>query len=153
MYFKELGFSKGAEIGVLDGGFSVFMCQTNPNLKLYCVDSWGNGERSNRMRNYHLKMYARAKIKLAPYNATLIKKLSIDAVNDFKNNSLDFVYIDANHSTRNVLEDVTVWTDKVKHHGFVSGHDYDSLSVKQAVDDYIKKNRLRIKFNGTGSTR
>lgn len=42
LYFKELGFEKGAEISVLGGRFSRYMCRTIPKLKLYCIDSWGD---------------------------------------------------------------------------------------------------------------
>lgn len=42
LYFKELGFEKGAEIGVLAGRFSRYMYRTISKLKLYCIDSWGD---------------------------------------------------------------------------------------------------------------
>ena len=39
-YFKELGFTKGVEVGVERGYFSEILCKANPDLKLFCVDAW-----------------------------------------------------------------------------------------------------------------
>lgn len=142
-YFKELGYKTGAEIGVLEGNFSRFMCQTIPELKLYCIDSWGLGDRNSRMKDYHIRMYERAKKKLAPYNTVLIRKPSVEAVKDLK--ELDFVYIDANHSYASVKEDINIWTKKVK--GIVSGHDYDHPPVKKAVDEYTE-GKYKLELTG-----
>lgn len=147
-HFAKLGFLVGAEIGVLQGTFSRFICQTIPGVKLYSIDSWGIGDRSEKMRNYHIRMYEVAKRRLASCNTTLIKEPSAKAVEAFENNSLDFVYIDANHSASSVLEDVTLWTDKVRQGGIVSGHDYDTLSVKESVDIYTEKNNYKLGLTG-----
>ena len=48
----------------------------------------------------------------------------MEAINDFKDGSLDFVYIDANHLLRYVIEDICEWSKKVRRGGIVSGHDY-----------------------------
>lgn len=140
-YFNSLGFKTGAEIGVLAGDYSALLCQKIPNLKLYCVDSWGFGE--NRKRNYHLKKYEQAKVKLAPYDTTIIYKLSMEAVKDFKDNSLDFVYIDANHEPQFVTEDIREWTKKVKIGGIVAGHDYSDRLAK-VVDQYVNSNNYDL---------
>lgn len=147
-HFAKLGFLVGVEVGVLEGSFSRFMCQTIPGVRLYSVDSWGIGDKREKMRNYHVKMYERAKMKLAGYNAIMIRECSAIAVKVFEDNSLDFVYIDANHNFLNVLEDVTIWTDKIRLGGIVSGHDYNRLSVKEAVDTYTKKNGYRLEVTG-----
>ncbi len=140
-YFNELGFKTGAEIGVLEGDYSKILCMANPESKLYCVDSWGINER--RHRDYHIKSHEKAKIKLAPYNAELIHKFSMDAVKDFVDNSLDFVYIDANHRMQFVKDDITEWTKKVRKGGIVSGHDYRG-NIKIVVDEYTKNNNLDL---------
>lgn len=135
IHFNELGFKTGAEIGVLGGTYSEILCKANPTLKLYCVDSWGIGE--GRLHDYHLRKYEVAKIKLALYNTILMRKLSMDAVKEFKDESLDFVYIDANHSFDFVINDINEWGKKVKNGGIISGHDY-ALGVKKAVDTYAE---------------
>lgn len=151
-YFNKLGFRVGAEVGVLRGDYSVVLCKANPDLKLYCIDSWGLNEK--RYAGYHQRMYEKAKYNLAPYNTKLIKKLSLEATADFADDSLDFVYIDANHKFDYVIEDIIEWTKKVRSGGIVAGHDYLKTSLpgpKDAVDTYLKYH-LNLKLNLTAKS-
>ncbi len=151
-YFGELGFTTGAEIGVAEGYFSEAMFKAIPNLKLYCIDIWrpyrGNVWSGSRQRNdHHFKC---ASERLSKYNATIIREMSMDAVKRFKNDSLDFVYIDANHSFDYVMQDIIEWSKKVRIGGIVSGDDYyhfRKAGVVEAVDAYTKAHG--IKFNLT----
>ena len=124
--FFELGFKIGAEIGVERGSYSEILCKHNPNLKLYCVDSWQQyDEYRDTLNQFSLEgYYEETKKRLAPYNCELIKKYSMDAVKDFENNSLDFVYIDGNHHFDYVAQDIINWAKIVRPGGIVSGHDY-----------------------------
>lgn len=144
-YFRNNNFNLGAEVGVLGGKYSKILCEANPYLKLYCVDSWGLG--SNKYKKYYAKKYEEAKTRLADYNVTLIRKLSLDALGDFDNESLDFVYIDANHSFDYVMKDIIEWTRKVRIDGIVAGHDYintNRAGVKDAVDMYVKHHYYKL---------
>lgn len=151
-HFEELGYSEGAEIGVAEGYLSVAMFKAIPNLHLYCIDNWapykGNAWSGSIERNEHHFNHA-SKI-LSHYNATIIRKMSMDAVKNFQDNSLDFVYIDGNHSFDYVMEDLIEWTKKVKVGGIVSGDDYyhfRKAGVIEAVDAYTHAHG--IKFNLT----
>ena len=141
VYFSKLGFKTGAEIGVLEGVYSEVLCAVNPGFRLYCIDSWGINERRHHI--YHLKAYEKAKIRLSPYKTTLIRKKSMDAVKDFSNESLGFVYIDADHRIRFVRDDIIEWSKRVRKGGIVSGHDYHG-NIKIVVDDYINNNNLNL---------
>ncbi|MCK9351247.1 MAG: class I SAM-dependent methyltransferase [Candidatus Paceibacterota bacterium] len=141
-YFHQLGFKIGAEIGVLEGLYSEILCKANPGLILYCIDSWGTGE--NKRREYHLQAYEKAKIRLAPYNTAIIYKLSMDAVEDFEDGSLDFVYIDANHRPDFITDDVREWTKKVRKGGIVSGHDYRPGMAKEVVDEFTRMHGFKL---------
>lgn len=141
-YFAELRFTVGAEVGVLRGDYSSILCEANPELKLYCIDSWGYGER--KRREYHLQAYEIAKQKLASYHTTILYKLSMEAVLDFDDESLDFVYIDANHQPDFVREDIREWTKKVRKGGIVSGHDYH-MEIEKVVNEYVKNNNLELR--------
>ena len=70
-------------------------------------------------------------------NISLIQKTSDDAVNDFKDASIDFVYIDGIHQYPNVLSDIKNYLPKIKKGGIIGGHDYGQHwpGVKQAVDE------------------
>src|SRR3990167_3936641 len=148
--FRNLGFTLGAEIGVEIGAFSKYLCQDNPKLKLYSIDSWsaykdyGYGKSQNRQNSY----YQRAQVKLAPYNCKIIKDFSMNAVKRFKDESLDFVYIDASHEYTHVKEDIREWSRKVRKGGIVSGHDYyvfpsGNDGVVRAVDEWVRENNIK----------
>lgn len=152
--FKELGFNAGAEVGVLDGDFTERLCQANPDLKLYGVDSW---ERLPGYEHYDAdrlkRAYDAAKEKLSKYNCEIIKKTSMEAVEDFEDGSLDFVYIDADHSFQHVVNDVCEWIKKVKVGGIIGGHDFRRYSddrgryhVPEAVSGYAVAYHIRPWF-------
>jgi hypothetical protein len=141
--FRDRGFKVGAEIGVFDGYFSEFMCQTIPNLKLYSIDAWEvyPGYRDHKFESSMRKAEAKARERLDPYGVTIIKKFSKDAAKDIPDESLDFVYIDGNHEYHSVKEDIEFWAPKVKRYGIVAGDDYymtraGNLGVIQAANEY-----------------
>jgi hypothetical protein len=148
--FAELGFDKGAEIGVEKGLYSEVLCKANPNLHLSCVDPWHISayepgiERVDYVQEKYDQRYKETVDRLAPYNCTIIRKKSLDAVKEFEDNSLDFVYIDANHDFVNFTNDLHCWKKKVRSGGIVSGHDYADYAyskfnhVKRALQAYAR---------------
>lgn len=127
-FLADEGYHKGAEIGVNKGYYSETLCKANPNIELYCVDAWYN-QRAKKLATARLK----------PYNATMIHKLSLDAVNDFPDQSLDFVYIDASHYFDDFVCDLVYWSKKVRKYGIIGCHDYFHHSyngVVGAIDAY-----------------
>jgi predicted O-methyltransferase YrrM len=150
--FAELGFTKGAEIGVAEGHYSLVLCQTIPNLKLSCVDLWDTYYRgTTKLKDKIMQDWAleQAHEKLDKYNPKFIRKSSMDAVKDFEDNSLDFVYIDGDHSFDFVMQDIIEWSKKVKPGGIVSLHDYyrfRGAGVVNAVDAYIAAHQIHEWF-------
>ena len=57
----------------------------------------------------------------------MIRATSEVAADIFADESLDFVYIDANHAYDFVKQDMTLWYPKVKKGGYLGGHDYIDL--------------------------
>ena len=106
--FAELGFIEGAEIGVESGAYSEVLCKANPKLHLNCIDAWitYKGYRDYTRPETIAGFYENAQKTLSQYNTTLIRKFSMDAVKDFKDESLDFVYIDGNHTFQFVTNDI-----------------------------------------------
>jgi hypothetical protein len=145
--FRELGFKKGAEIGVAWGRFSEVLCKAIPGLELYCVDPWSIQHDDPRHKKNHDENYAEASRRLKKYNATLMRMRSMDAAACTADESLDFVYIDGNHNYGHVKDDITEWSKKVKIGGIVSGHDYyrfKNAGVIEAVDEFRKENHIDI---------
>ena len=161
-FFKEQGFKVGVEIGTARGLFAEEFGKAG--LTLYCVDPWDNYpdyeyDKSGGTTGDLEVQYQEAVKRLAPYsNCKIIKKTSMEALKDFEDESLDFVYIDGNHGFKYVTEDIFEWSKKVKKGGIISGHDYiytsrpfDDVHAKYVVDAYTKA--FRIKFHILGRSR
>jgi SAM-dependent methyltransferase len=158
--FRELGYKVGAEIGVEEGRYSKVLSQHNRGVKLYCIDPWFSDGvyRKQFDQAYIDNLMANAVGRLARYNCEIIRKTSMDAVKDFVDNSLDFVYIDGNHKFEYVVNDLAEWSKKVRPGGIVSGHDWikmalssttknnDPIEVQAAVRGFIDAYRIRPLF-------
>lgn len=137
--FAELSFEYGAEIGVAQGKFSKLMHDTIPGLRLLSVDAYGKGKE---------RYYVEAKKRLAryPFNLLIVSS-SMAAVRNIEDNSLDFVYIDADHAFNSVICDIVQWSKKVRPGGIVSGHDYikrRGWGVVDAVNLYCRYNNKKL---------
>ena len=140
-FFKELGFKVGAEIGVYKADFTSKFAEAD--LKMFGVDPWTahedyeNDPVHAQFQDRQDFLFGHAKRRVAPYeNVSLIRKTSMDAVKDFKNESLDFVYIDGHHGFKYATEDIWEWTKKVRKGGIISGHDYGT-NQKAPNDPYV----------------
>ena len=73
---------------------------------------------------------------------------SVAASKKFYDESLDFVYLNADHTYKSVLRDIDAWYPKVKLGGVLGGHDYyhkpGDLYVKDAVDTWIDENDYEL---------
>lgn len=139
----ELFHGVGVEVGVADGDFAVKMLKNDKVNLLYGVDPYephkGYTDYTRGTTFNNMKQHAQEQLFPFTVRHTFIYKYSMDAVKDFKDNFLDFVYIDANHNYKTVMEDITEWTKKVKNGGFVSGDDY-TADVEKAVIEYCEAN-------------
>lgn len=125
-FFKEMGFKIGAEVGVYLGVFTEKFLQAG--LIIYAIDPWIGYSGAGRTEQVQTKQdtnFNLAHQRLSPYkNCTMIRRTSMDAVADFENAALDFVYIDGDHRFRYIAEDISEWYQKIKPGGVISGHDY-----------------------------
>jgi hypothetical protein len=123
--FADLGYTKGAEIGVERGRFSQYLCQKIPNLFLTCVDPWipygaNTQEKEDSLYEHTIK-------RLEGMNVDVKRMTSLEASRIIPDGSLDFVYIDALHDFNSVMMDILLWVPKVRSGGIISGHDYCTL--------------------------
>lgn len=129
-FFVEMGYTCGVEIGVDRGVYSEQLLKAG--LKVYGVDPWlaySGYDVANYPFQKKLDNFRDIALKrLSPYiesgQSVLIRKTSMEAVGDFADQSLDFVYIDGHHGFRYVAEDLVEWYEKVRPGGAISGHDY-----------------------------
>lgn len=135
--FRDLGYKTGVEVGVRRGSFSRYMCETIPDLKLYCVDPWA-GYSEVPQQPKHDSNYTIALEQLKGFNTEIMKMKSLEAVHKFDDRSLDFVYIDGDHTFDSVMADLICWSHKVKNGGILSGDDYFFYpDVMKAVNTFV----------------
>lgn len=135
-WFRVLGYETGAEIGVAEGRHSKQMLDLNPGLHLLCVDTWAKyrGNPRGGPQTQHDRNFAIAKRILTPFNTEIVQAFSIDAVRDIPLESLDFVYIDGNHSFDWVMQDIIEWGKRVRRGGIISGHDFYKFRAAGVID-------------------
>jgi hypothetical protein len=129
LFQEKNSLGKGVEIGVSKGEHARIILSKYLG-HLYLVDPWATQdpqeyEDITNFENHESNFYECAAY-LSKYQSryTAIRKKSLLAANDFDNESLDFVYIDANHKYSFVKADIEAWFSKVRTGGIVSGHDY-----------------------------
>lgn len=161
--FHELNFKNGVEVGVAAGWYSSKIMERNPQLNLYGVDPWVpyRGYTDYTRTSTFSKLEDEAHTRLDKYpNYTFIKEFSEDALVQFEDNSLDFVYIDANHGDPYVSFDIREWYKKVRPGGILAGHDYTRSAGRpperppkndtiDATNRFAKENNLILFILGT----
>jgi hypothetical protein len=153
--FAEWGFTRGAEIGVEEGRYSQRLCERVPGLHLLSVDAWQayQGYRDHVSQAKLDGFYATAMARLASFSATVVRAFSADAALRVPDGSLDFVYLDGNHTLPQVIADLAAWEPKVRAGGVVAGHDYGRRSVghvQEAVEAWTRAYAVAPWFVLTG---
>jgi predicted O-methyltransferase YrrM len=154
-FLQILNFHKckiGAEIGVYNGYFSGVLFRHIPNLKLYLIDPYKNfslqvyQDSANDNQEVQDIRYELICAMFRDKNVEIIRKTSKESLCNVKNESLDFVYIDAAHDYGNVKFDIYEWYKKVKKGGIISGHDYDEdhPGVRQALIEFLKDTNISL---------
>jgi hypothetical protein len=138
----------GAEVGVQRGRTAQYLLANNPDLFLVCIDPWGplpEGPGTEVYNKYDHSAHFRDFCKrVEPYKGRLVvlRMVSEEAAPYIMDNSLDFVFIDADHSYEMVKQDILIWTKKLRAGGMLSGHDFHFPSVAKAVNELCPSRNL-----------
>lgn len=154
------------EIGTWRGDFANLMCSKLKPSKFYAIDpfmlyeGYTDKPDTNEFGNQrNLDMLAeRVSNRVAGFlpegRSKLIRDMSCNAVSQFEDNSVDVVYIDADHKYEPVLADIRAWYPKVKDGGILCGDDYiegshiEKFGVIQAVNDFASEMGLTFAVTG-----
>ena len=130
----------GAEVGVQRGWFA--RCIFNgckPSL-MYLVDCWevNPGIKSNNSAHLEaLREAAKGMSKeICEGTVRLVVEWSEKAAEWVPDGSLDWVYIDADHSLEGIRSDLKAWGPKVKAGGWIMGHDFNRIGICEGVNEY-----------------
>lgn len=141
------GYVIGVEIGVFQGKTSAKLLGRT-DLMLFMVDNWrgfsadGKVIADDKQQETNLKT-AIESTEFAKDRRNIMRTESSEAAKKIDENSMDFVFIDADHSYEAVLDDIRHWMPKLKIGGLLCGHDYANHEielgneVKKAVDEAV----------------
>lgn len=151
-WLEHIPNPRGAEIGVFAGELSQRLLR-RPDLSLLMIDHWTTTETISdyaQSGDFHATLSqaqqdqfcqaAYDAVSFAGSRAEIFRMTSAEATRHIPDHSLDFVFIDADHSYEGCKADIQAWLPKIKPSGFIAGHDYDhpdfpGFGVKRAVDE------------------
>lgn len=161
---KYYNYQNYTEIGIQRGNFLNFILK-NTNLNyVYGVDSFQpcNGNQCGWSHSHNIiidgikaqnknKEICLNKLSSFKDRFHFINLNSIAYGTSIKDESLDMVFIDGDHSENGVLLDLEIYYKKIKKGGLIVGHDYGGnfgssepvVQVKPAVDKFCIKNNLK----------
>lgn len=161
------------EIGVFVGKLSRYLLTARPDLTLIMVDSWAAEHQQpehykiTRDRHAHqsaeecmsFRLAAKRNVHKFRDRVSIMMMTSVEAAPLVSDNSVDLVFIDADHSEEGVANDIEAWQSKPKKGSYLGGHDFggddpawDLSGVERAVRDWVVKDQSRILELDTDTT-
>lgn len=147
---------------MLRGRNARVLLQQIPNLHLTLVDLWaqqladssyvrsGDGHARKTTRQWEaVYQAAQRATRFAADRVDFLRMDSVAAADRFEDESLDFVFIDGDHSYEGCRRDIEAWWQKVSTRGWIGGHDYGlrdgrGWGVKRAVDTTVALRHTRV---------
>jgi len=153
---SEFPNGKGVEVGTFKGEFSKEIMELWSGT-LYMVDVWSALDptkyidASNHGNFNRGEIYGAAIDNTTGYEnrAIMIRANSEIASDIFADESLDFVYIDANHAYDYVVKDIELWYPKIKPGGYLCGHDYIDMSWNEDPN-FTENGKDKHIYSGNG---
>ena len=142
--FVEIGSWKGRSSAYM-GAEIEFHSRYHGNkykISFDTIDTFkGSPEHQSTMKTMKKSLYDICKEQIAPVSdyVNIIKGDSVEVSSRYEDESLDFVFIDGDHSYDGVTRDIKAYWPKVRIGGIISGHDYEGAWVecKKAVNDFF----------------
>jgi len=177
LILNKLKLQVGAEVGVQRALFSEHLLKNWETFQtFYAIDPWIQQQHYEDMANVDQtqqnKLFNEASARLMKFHnpklnkhIVILRNYSSDALQYIADESLDFLYVDARHDYKSVLEDLEMYWPKVRNGGLISGHDYkdanevvgqdwcvqndgtrceNNKAVKGAVDDFTRKVKRQL---------
>ena len=155
--------SVGAEIGVAEGDFSQVLIEAARPRRLHLIDPGlrqddavyaadPNNVSVTEADRRHDAVRTRFAPAVAAGQVAIHRAFSHDAVRDFADGSLDWIYIDGAHHFDAVAADLRLYAPKVKPGGLIIGHDYAAnpgaramnFGVVEAVNRFVAEGQAEF---------
>ena len=153
-YVKRQGDNlKGIEIGTCRGESTAYFLEKCPNIDLLTTidpykgyQDW-NGEITQETVDRFMEV-AKKNLKEYGKRVKMLRLESVAAADKFKDESVDFIFVDGDHSYDATLADCKAYYSKLKKGGIFCGHDYQTLEdVKRSIDDFRTEYKITAPIN------
>jgi SAM-dependent methyltransferase len=149
-----------AEVGTWRGDFAARILRASSPSELYLIDPWEyrseekyqgalyGGDATagqQKLDSIHERVLDRFRAEIDSGRVIVRRERSTDACGSFSDDSLDWVYIDADHSYEGVMRDLEAYYRVVRPGGFLAGDDYGredrwfEQGVTRAVDEFADR--------------
>lgn len=119
------------EVGVWKGEFSASILMRCPSIKRYfMLDPWRPLQQWNKPLNVESSVFddalsaALAATRFAREKVVILRGTTIESIHDIADRSLDFAYIDGDHTLRGITHDLINVFPKLKDGGILGGDDF-----------------------------
>lgn len=137
----EFNLKSVAELGVYRGEFAQMILKNNQSVEKYImIDPWRNLDAWNKPANTDNESFERfyketiQKTDFAKKKRIVLRGKTTEVINEIPDNTLDFVYIDGDHTLKGISIDlVNIWP-KVKEDGFIVGDDFSPSIWQHSLD-------------------
>lgn len=149
-HFVELGSWKGMSAAYM----AVEIINSQKDIKFDCIDIWADGgyleDGTQDLFGVDLMNKFLENTKPVAHAINAIRSDSVEASKNYADRSVDFVFVDGDHSYNGCKRDIEAWLPKMKPNSILAGHDYAWCeAVRNAVRDTIGEGMFNDPW-GTG---
>jgi len=139
------------EVGSFKGRSSAFMAveiaNSGKKIRFDCVDTWAGSVEHQAGAECEVKevvegtLYETFLNNLKPAEGYFnpVRMTSLEAAQQYEDNSIDFIMIDGEHSYEAVKADIQAWLPKMKNGGVMTGDDAFSMEVRKAAQECLRE--------------
>lgn len=137
-HFVEVGTWRGRSAAYM----AVEIVNSGKNIRFDCVDTWqGTQNETEHLSDPAVQrgtLFEEFQSAMKPVEGhyRAVKSDSVAAADLYDLGSLDFVFIDADHSYEGCRRDILAWLPRVRPGGIIAGHDYNPEPDPKTGLDY-----------------
>lgn len=144
------------EVGSFKGRSSAFMAveiaNSGKKIRFDCVDTWAGSVEHQAGAECEVKevvegtLYETFLNNLKPAEGYFnpVRMTSLEAAQQYEDNSIDFIMIDGEHSYEAVKADIQAWLPKMKNGGVMTGDDAFSMEVRKAAQECLREHGVEF---------
>lgn len=134
------------ELGVFAGRSTAVMAPicSRHNTTYFAIDNFSGSDNQEDEATVHQQQRnIRELFELNMREMNLLSRIKVVQADSatsssmFRDNSVNFCFMDADHSPIAVQRDIEAWWPKITDGGFIGGHDYPS-PLREIVDKFVK---------------